>query len=194
MSEAQTPNMDSPESERPVERPEEMRDERVTRRTFLRRAASAGGLTMLGLMGAEAILPAVLRRADVLARNQGLASEIAARLRRSVVMSADASIDACVPGDYSSWCSPLQNFTCSTAEYDDCPGTVKHNCANFICAQPFNCDAIFNCGGPAYRCDSDNFQCSGSDYYCPQAVDCGSGADIDPYTCPPNTIYHPPSC
>lgn len=195
MSEEQKEGIDSPAPGGT----EATEDERVTRRAFMRKAAQVGGLTALGLVGAETILPAVLERMARLAGNRSVASRIADELnRRGLLSTADAN-PACYLGQNYMVDCQTSPYICGTPFGSDCEGSVGYDCPWFSCTgTEFTCGHdpgdFFHCEGVGKRfiCDdSTDFSCSGSSFSCTprglHVVDCGS---VSNYTCDEGAQYY----
>ncbi len=178
----------------------EAKEEQVTRRVFMRKAAQVGGLTALGLVGAETILPAVLERMARISGN----SRLAAKVAQYVVSEAHACDNQheCA-GSYWAVCySPGVTKNCdgATEAYYHCEqGDNEFGCKAFNCTgttTAFSCPKYpggFDCavsGGGAFHCLSSlGFDCWNS-FVCRYHVECALGQG---YTCTkPATTYTPP--
>jgi len=172
-------------------------DQHLARRAFIRKAAEIGGFTVLGLVGAETLLPAVLEAVGKLSGNRRLASQIAHRLERLGFLSQARAAQCGGGGTALYVCGqPGGSFTCLGSTYATCPDPDGFVCGTYICkssAGGFNCNAAenFDCGGSpqSFTCDpSVNFQCTADLFHCIQnTVVCGGYPYT--YTCPAGTTY-----
>ena len=97
----------------------------VTRREFLRRAGMVSGLTAFGLLGADALLQAIIGRMQAVRGLRSTAGFVAGQARdMGLLSSALADIRPALCAGYATYCTSQNPWVCV-------PTNGTYNCTSF---------------------------------------------------------------
>jgi len=176
----------------------------LTRREFMRRAGIVTGLAGFGLLGADALLNAIVSRMESMRATRGVAASVA-REASELGLGARAYADIeGIPdpdcGIYSMYCLPTNKWNCPDSDFD-CGGA-----GGDVHPNGFRCQSNPTWNFSGLYCSTGNHACGpgspsdpGSDFTCRvqftcsgNTFNCGSGlydpnTNVNEFACDPSS-------